>query len=241
MHNTFATLYSNLQRSLHYFLKPFMTWKQPTSHHGTRLQDAYDWLNTTFHWRPVFDWDWFVKPDPEDQHRNLDVAYADMQYGLEAGGGKEQSNALMAEIATQFQYMKDSGIPVHVLLGRRNPDESSLYRGWLYDAKAWEKSLTAPVDAGLEPVAAHIDTLSIFYDLRNPLDERRLLEIDDRQPYHGPDAHCPHPQCPCNSKDCPFKKQWEQKSGPDPSTSSPATFHHVHPQAKMPTTARLMI
>jgi hypothetical protein len=21
----------------------------------TRLKDAYDWLNTTFHWRPVFD------------------------------------------------------------------------------------------------------------------------------------------------------------------------------------------
>jgi hypothetical protein len=41
-----------------------------------------------------------VKPDPEDQHRNLDVAYADMKYSLEVGGGKAQSNALMAEIAT---------------------------------------------------------------------------------------------------------------------------------------------
>jgi hypothetical protein len=180
----------------------------------TRSQDAYDWLNTTFHWRPVFDWDWFVKPDPEDQHRNLDVAYADMKYSLEVGGGKAQSNALMAEIATQFQYMKDSGIPVHVLLGRRNPDESSLYWDWPYDAKAWEKSLTAPVEAGLKPVAAHIDTLSILYDFRNPLDERRLREIDDRRPYHGPDAHCPRLQCPWNNKDCPFKKQWDQKSVP---------------------------
>jgi hypothetical protein len=154
-----------------------------------------------------------VKPNPEDQHRNLDIAYADMKYSLEVGGGKAQSNALMAEVATQFQYMRDSGIPVHVLLGRRNLNESSLYWGWPYNAKAWEKSLAEPVDAGLKPVAAHIDTLSIFYDLRNPLDERRLREIDDRQPYHGPDAHRPHPQCPWNSKDCPFKKQWGRESG----------------------------
>jgi hypothetical protein len=98
---------------------------------------------------------------------------------------------LVAEIAKQFQPMRENGISVHALLGRRNPDESSLYWVWPYDAKTWERSLTAPVDAGLKSAAAQIDTLSIIYDLRNPLDDRRLQEIDDRQPYHGPDAHCP--------------------------------------------------
>jgi hypothetical protein len=100
----------------------------------------------------------------------------------------DENDALLAEIAKQFQYIKIGGIPVQVLLGRRHTDTSGLYWGWPYNATTWEASLKAPLNAGLGSVAARIDTLSIFYDLRNPLDEERLQAIDERQPYHGPDA-----------------------------------------------------
>jgi hypothetical protein len=91
----------------------------------SQLKEVYGGLNETFRWRPVFDWDWFVKPDPED----LDAAYANLkqQYGLETGGGKHRDDVVMAEIAKQFHDMRENGIPLHVLLGRRNPNGSSLY------------------------------------------------------------------------------------------------------------------
>jgi hypothetical protein len=98
------------------------------------LREVCGWLNETFHWRPVFEWDWFVKPDPED----LDAAYINLreQYGLETEGGKDRDNIVMAEIAKRFQDMRENGIPVHVLVGRRNPNGSSLYWGCPNDARA---------------------------------------------------------------------------------------------------------
>jgi hypothetical protein len=199
-----------------------------------RLQKAYRWLNDTFKWRPVFDWDSLMIPESY-RDSDLETAYSNLkqQYGLEIAakdeGVKPQNDVLILEIAKQFRCMREGGIPVHVLVGRRHPDTSSLYWGWPYERTAWEKSLDTPFDSGLMPVAMHIDTLSILYDLRNPLDEERLQAIDARQPYHAPDAYCPRRPCPWkDTNNCPFRKQWDDKPSrkpkakPKPSTQKMA-------------------
>ena len=178
-----------------------------------RLKEAYTWLNATFAWRPIFDWDYFVSCGMESPKENLDVAFSSLEQQYKLGNTTRSTNeVLLGEVSRQFQIMRDAGIPIHLLMGRRNPDESSLYWGWPYNSDAWEKSLKAPLDAGLGTIAAHIDTLSIFYDLRNPLDEQRLEEIDKRQPYRRPEAYCPRPNGPWHlAKNSPFKKQWQHR------------------------------
>ncbi|KAL1796672.1 hypothetical protein ACET3X_005212 [Alternaria dauci] len=185
-------------------------YKEPTA---DRLKEAYAWLNTTFTWRPIFDWDYFVTSGMESLEGNLDVAFSGIRQQYKLGNTTKSTNEmLLGEVSKQFQIMRDAGIPIHLLLGRRNPDESSLYWGWPYNSEMWEQSLKAPLDAGLAPVAAHIDTLSVFYDLRNPLGEQRLEEIDKRQPYLRPEAYCPRPNDPwLSTKDSVFKKQWQDR------------------------------
>ncbi|KAG9189311.1 hypothetical protein G6011_06179 [Alternaria panax] len=185
-------------------------YKEPTA---DRLKEAYAWLNTTFAWRPIFDWDYFVSSGRETVKGNLDIAFSSIHQQYKLGNPTKKNNeVLIGEVAKQFQIMRDAGIPIHLLLGCRNSDESSLYWGWPYDSDKWEQSLKAPLDAGLAPVVAHIDTLSIFYDLRNPLDEQRLEEIDEKQPYRRPDACCPRPEDPWRlTKNSPFKKQWQDR------------------------------
>ncbi|EDU43848.1 conserved hypothetical protein [Pyrenophora tritici-repentis Pt-1C-BFP] len=157
------------------------------------IQELYAWLNEVFNWRPIFDWDCFLRTDSDSVDDN-------------------NNNNPIAEIAKHFQYLREARIPVHVILGRRPPGQSSLYWGWPYNADEWETSLTTPFDTGLKPVAAYIDTLSIFYDLRNPLDQNCLEVIEMRQPYEGPDASCPRPVCPWgDNNDCPFQLQWNSR------------------------------
>ncbi|KAI2488148.1 hypothetical protein Ptr902_02281 [Pyrenophora tritici-repentis] len=157
------------------------------------IQELYAWLNEVFNWRPIFDWDCFLRTDSDSVDDN-------------------NNNNPIAEIAKHFQYLREARILVHVILGRRPPGQSSLYWGWPYNADEWETSLTTPFDTGLKPVAAYIDTLSIFYDLRNPLDQNCLEVIEMRQPYEGPDASCPRPVCPWgDNNDCPFQLQWNSR------------------------------
>jgi hypothetical protein len=180
------------------------------------LAKTYEWLHTTFKWSPVFDWDCFVNPGPADRS---DYTNLMQQYGFsiatDEGGTNSQYHALIAEVSKQFQHMSAAKIPVHILLGRRHPDASYLYWGWPYDASVWEKSLQAPFDAGLKVIASQINTMSIFYDIRNPLDEQSLGEIDAKEPYQAPFGRCPRPQCPWKRTDCPFEKQWRD---PDPAS-----------------------
>jgi hypothetical protein len=186
-------------------LHPFaLIQKQPVSHEAglptakaedyaslnpDRLQQAYRWLNDTFKWRPVFDRDSFVNSNSNGDN-SLRMVYSTLRQQFEPESDTSDGNddVLLAQIAKQFQYMRECCIPVHIPLGRRHIDTSSLYWGWPYNATTWNVSLRAPLNAGLGPVAAYINTLSIFYDLRNPLDERHLQAIDERQPYQPPDA-----------------------------------------------------
>lgn len=180
------------------------------------LATIYKWLRTTFNWSPVFDWDHLINPDADSQS-----AYTNLmeQYGLETVVlGKKTSvkyEMLVNEVVKQFQLMKAAEIPIHILVGRRHPDSSSLYWGWPYDPAAWEASLKASFDAGMEAIASYIDTLSIFYDLRNPLDEQRLKEIEAKEHHHPPEGRCPRPQCPWDVRKCPFTHQWKD---PEPSS-----------------------
>jgi hypothetical protein len=208
-----------------------------------RLLEAYAWLNTTFSWRPIFDWDYFVRPNMENRRGNLDTAFKDIQhqYGL-IDTTIHNKDVLIAEVAKQFQIMRNAGIPIHVLLGRRNSDESSLYWGWPYNLDAWERSLKTPFDTGLAPVAAHIDTLSIFYDLRNPLDERRLEEIDRRQPYRWPDGFCPRPIDPWYStENNSFKKPWQDRPSriSKPNTQKTANKKAIGKKFRVPLASNL--
>jgi hypothetical protein len=150
-----------------------------------------------------------VNPGPADRS---DYTNLMQQYGLsiagEEGGANSQYYVLIAEISKQFHHMSAAKIPVHILLGRCHPNASNLYWGWPYNASAWEKWLEAPFDAGLKMIASQINTLSIFYDIRNPLDEQRLDEIEAKEPYQAPFGRCPRPQCPWNDTDCPFEQRW---------------------------------
>lgn len=35
------------------------------------MSGVYQWLNSTFKWRPVFDWDSFIGPNPKGSHKAL--------------------------------------------------------------------------------------------------------------------------------------------------------------------------
>ncbi|KAF2846390.1 hypothetical protein T440DRAFT_521760 [Plenodomus tracheiphilus IPT5] len=151
-----------------------------------QLMNLYDWLNKTFDWRPVFDWDYFMKLDSPDRQ-----------------------DAQIKQIAQQLQHMRDAYIPIRILIGRRHWDVSSLY--WGGDSAAWAQTLDQPVNTSLEQIAPLVDSLIVHYDLRNPLDHDRLEEIDMKEPYIGPSAVCPRIPCPWKHKNCPFEKQWDQR------------------------------
>ncbi|KAF2785761.1 hypothetical protein K505DRAFT_368829, partial [Melanomma pulvis-pyrius CBS 109.77] len=165
---------------------------------------VYKWLEQVFQWRPVFDWDWFMVP--ERMRESVDPAYKQLLLG-----GKER---FLSRIRTHFDYLRDAGIPVHLLIGRRDDKESSsCYWGWPYEEKRWSEWLDTEFDSNLDQIASAVDSLSIFYDLRNPLDKERLEEIDALSPHIGPNAKCPSAMCPwgkgdgghdTQSVDCPF-------------------------------------
>lgn len=115
----------------------------------------------------------------------------------------------LEEVADLFRTLREARISIHILIGRRDPAGFSLYWGWPYDPTAWTDALSAPFDASLRNIAPLIDTLTIAYDLRNPLDEERLLEIDAREHYHWPEATCLRINRPWQEQDyCPYTKQW---------------------------------
>ena len=186
-----------------------------------RLQEAYLWLNENFNWRPIFDWDYFLNPNSAAWNDATTTVCGNTSLIPRPTHPKEQvlddiraneDGLILEETAKHFQYLQKAGIPVHVLLGRRPPGQSSLYWGWPCDAAALENLFTASVDTRLEPVLPYINTLSILYDIRNPLDQHRLEDIDMRQLHEGPEASCPRPICPWKeSKNCPFKLQWKDR------------------------------
>lgn len=170
--------------------------------HDNRYQDLaglYSWVNRTFKWRPVFDWDWFMVP--EKMESTLDPAYNKIYIG---------KTDYMARIMQHFESLRAAGIPVHLLIGRRKIDTSSCYWGWPYDQQKWNEWLKNSFSANLQTIAGLVDTLSIFYDLRNPIDQARLEEIEAIKPHEWSTAPCPTVPCPWKGEGetiCPFSKQ----------------------------------
>ncbi|KAH7063776.1 hypothetical protein BKA63DRAFT_428863, partial [Paraphoma chrysanthemicola] len=179
--------------------------------------EVYKWLNQKFHWRPVFDWDWFVKPDHTNYDGNLHPAHKNLRMDWPRPPPTQdfQDDLLIIAIQKQFKLLDEAGIPVHILIGRRHPDGSSLYWGWPYDTEAWTKWLDAPFDASMRSIAPLISTLTVSYDLRNPLDEDYLREMDELHGSLDQDEElarqtklkrCVRPVCPWAAigEECPF-------------------------------------
>ena len=157
-----------------------------------------------------------MRPDLYDSEK-LHPAYEEplRKSGLTGPTQAARDATLMAEIVTHFLAMRDGGIPIHVLIGRRHTDGSSLYRGWPYNKASWARELSTPFDAGLGSIAPLIDSLSIMYDLRNPIDSDRLDDINALDGYKWPDKPCPRIVCPwIHLTNCVFATQWRDKRSP---------------------------
>ncbi|KAF1995513.1 hypothetical protein P154DRAFT_623964 [Amniculicola lignicola CBS 123094] len=171
---------------------------------------VYSWLERTFRWRPVFDWDFFVNNDhPQTLSKQADGATHEEQI--------RNHNDLIERIRGHFEAMSKAGIPIHLLIGRRQDGAhtSSCYWGIPYnvnadtDPRKWEKWVEAKFDARLESIAPLVDTLSIYYDLRNPLKYDDLNWIEALEPYKPPSSICPFSQASCpweqgKQELCPF-------------------------------------
>lgn len=179
---------------------------------------VFTWINKTFDWRPIFDWDWFMDPCRGD----VDGAYSILvqRWNEETPHSKPSIvDKLVAEVAKRFQVVKDAGIPIHLLVGRRHPDQSNLYWGWPRDEATWARWLKERFDVKLKPVAPLVSTLTVMYDLRSPLDEDRLQALDKLLPKNTTgleESICPRPVCPWKAVDrsCPFPKdhQWPRST-----------------------------
>lgn len=194
-----------------------------------KLEEVYPWLEKTFQWRPIFDWDWFMVPQDMALTADPSLVPSDdlprWEYRSQiAEGPSRRGQAFyyaLIEIKEQFNFLNNAGIPVHLLIGRRDPNLSNCYWGWPYTPDSWKAWLQDDFSTNLETIAEHIDTLSILYDLRNPLDPDRLSFIDARRPHHPPRGHCPTRVCPFTPKLCPFVKKYPN-----------ARKHHPRPQVK---------
>lgn len=104
----------------------------------------------------------------------------------------------MDKIANSLEALSEAGVPVHILMGRRKESGSSLYWAWPYRPEYWQKlqDKDFDFDVNFKEIVRLVDTLSIYYDLRNPLSEERLEEIEVVQPAELPSAKCPMIPCP---------------------------------------------
>ncbi|KAF2107166.1 hypothetical protein BDV96DRAFT_606747 [Lophiotrema nucula] len=125
------------------------------------LAIIYGYIRDTFLWNPVIDWNWY------------------MDFGKRTDGDRE----LLKRLKHYLQLLKNANIPIHLLISRRELPLSNLYWGWPYNEEDFGASVAQPIDHGLGSIAGLVDTLSVFYDLRNPLDRASLLGIDKLQPY----------------------------------------------------------
>lgn len=166
------------------------------------LTEVYQYLNVTFGWRPVFDWDWFMLP--KHKRKIPDSAYERML---------EEDKDYLARIEQQFRYLQGAGIPIHLLIGRCKEGHSSCYWQCPDSEKGWKSMVKQNYGAYLHNIAPLVDSLSIFYDLRNPEDSERLETIEALQPCKRPPAKCPQFPCPWGADPddiygvCPFRLQ----------------------------------
>ncbi|KAF1961915.1 hypothetical protein CC80DRAFT_531685 [Byssothecium circinans] len=178
------------------------------------FSEIFPWLSKTFGWDPVFDWDWFMVPERMVDDANPALLSDNMKANWLNPSQPETSglHRALTDLRFCFQKMRKSGIPLHILIGRRTFGQSSCYWGWPYDETKWLQWVKDDFSANLEVIAPLIDTLSILYDLRNPLDCDRLEEIEAAYPQDRPHALCPERVCPFeNFKDCLFYADHDDK------------------------------
>jgi hypothetical protein len=101
-----------------------------------------------------------------------------------------------------------------VLIGGRHTDKSSWYGVGLITPNLGRSNF--PTHSMPDYGTLRLSwTMSIMYDIRNPLDEDRPDDIDEEESYRWPAAACPRVQCPWNSRtDCLFIMQWRDKRSP---------------------------
>jgi hypothetical protein len=119
---------------------------------------------------------------------------------------KNELTATLEAIAKRFKHMRNAGIPIHLLIGRRDPDISSCYWLWPWNESKYKQQRFS---ANLEVIAHHIDVLSIMYDLRNPLDPDRLAALESVSSEIEQRATCPLRTCPwegASDERCPFHR-----------------------------------
>jgi len=118
--------------------------------HAIHLPEIFNWLNATFEWRPIFDWDELMLPDSPN-----------------APSGNE-----LAQILEHFYWLRAAHIKLHLLIGNRATQASSLYWGtYPYDATWWADWLSAEFNANLKDIAPIVDHLTLSYELRHPIPE----------------------------------------------------------------------
>jgi hypothetical protein len=196
------------------------------------LTYLFSWLCDTFQWKPVFDWDCFMVP--KDIHKTIDPAYQSVL---------TRAPFYMELLEEQFKSLRRAGIPLHLVIGRRNPNQSSCYWGRPYRKEKWEAWLLEKFDANLENIASIVDSLSILYDLRNPLSQTRLEEIEAADPLIKSNARCPKVPCPWQQADgqyherCPFKSHRTPLGQPIPNSGGQkmANKHSLNRRIHIPT------
>jgi hypothetical protein len=172
---------------------------------------VYSWIHRTFDWHPIFDWDAFIRLEYRNGEGRLSTSYREIRKRLGLDASHSRYDDLLTVIAQHFKHLKNAGIPIHLFIGCRHPDISSLYWGWPYDETAWSQWLETPFDASLRSVAPIIDILTVMYDIRNPLNEDRLRAIEELSPQNGNVmlTTCPRPLCPwADYQQCPFQRPW---------------------------------
>jgi hypothetical protein len=172
---------------------------------------VYSWIHRTFDWHPIFDWDAFVRLEYRNGEGRLSTSYREIRKRLGLDASHSRYDDLLTVIAQHFKNLKNADIPIHLFIGCRHHDTSSLYWGWPYDETAWSQWLETPFDASLRSVAPIIDILTVMYDIRNPLDEDRLYAIEELSPQNGNVmlTTCPRPLCPwADYQQCPFQRPW---------------------------------
>lgn len=133
--------------------------------HAIHLPEIFNWLNATFEWRPLFDWDEFMLPDSPN-----------------APSGNE-----LAQILEHFCWLRAARIKLHLLIGNRATQASSLYWGtYPYDATWWANWLSTEFNANLKDIAPIVDHLTLSYELRHPIPEEWVTLMQKHDPIPRP-------------------------------------------------------
>ncbi|CAI6334515.1 unnamed protein product [Periconia digitata] len=189
---------------------------------GQLTEEIYRWLGAYLKWQPVFDWDRLFNVHRVEEYEDVDARDSPVPEQLE-------------RVTFCFQIMNKAKIPVHILIGRRDPRRSSCYWGWPYTEQDWRAKLeedegNSIFTGNLHLAAPYVNTLSVFYDIRNPLDRDRLAELEGIESEEKLPGNCPKRKCPWDDdRPCPFGRLHSL----GPSTQTRASKSAIAPEVKL--------